>query len=154
MPFSRESSQPRNRTHVSCIAGRFFTEVSYKGSLTVSQGKGSISPERRRDPKMWTEPCDRSRENDTNHLHCHLPAVYFQIKPAAAKSLQSCLTLGDPMDCGPPGSLSMGFSRQEYWSGLPFPPPGDFPDPGIKPKSLLSPESHRQLVFHLRKLRI
>ena len=29
--------------------------------------------------------------------------------------------------------LSMGFSRQEYWSGLPFPSPGDLPDPGIKP---------------------
>ena len=32
--------------------------------------------------------------------------------------------------------LSVGFSRQEYWSGLPFPPPGDLPDPGIKPSSL------------------
>ena len=32
-------------------------------------------------------------------------------------------------------SLSMGFSRQEYWSGLPFPSPGDLPDPGIKPRS-------------------
>ena len=31
--------------------------------------------------------------------------------------------------------LSMGFSRQKYWSGLPFPPPGDLPDPGIKPMS-------------------
>ena len=31
--------------------------------------------------------------------------------------------------------LSMGFSRQEYWSGLPCPPPGDLPDPGIKPGS-------------------
>ena len=31
--------------------------------------------------------------------------------------------------------LSMGFSRQEYWSGLPFPSPGDLPNPGIKPKS-------------------
>ena len=29
--------------------------------------------------------------------------------------------------------LSMEFSRQEYWSGLPFPPPGDLPDPGIEP---------------------
>ena len=35
--------------------------------------------------------------------------------------------------------LSMGFSRQEYWSGLPGPPPGDLPDPGIKPTSLMSP---------------
>ena len=32
-------------------------------------------------------------------------------------------------------SLSMGFSRQEYWSGSPCPPPGDFPDPGIEPRS-------------------
>ena len=36
-------------------------------------------------------------------------------------------------------SLSMGFSRQEYWSGLSFPPPGDLPDPGITPTSLASP---------------
>ena len=35
--------------------------------------------------------------------------------------------------------LSMGFSKQEYWSGLPCPPPGDLLDPGIEPKSLVSP---------------
>ena len=35
--------------------------------------------------------------------------------------------------------LCMGFSRQEYWNGLPFPPPGDLPDPGIEPASLVSP---------------
>ena len=35
--------------------------------------------------------------------------------------------------------LSMGFSRQEYWSGLPFPSPGDLPNPGIEPASLTSP---------------
>ena len=35
--------------------------------------------------------------------------------------------------------LSMGFSRQEYWSGLPCPPPGDLPDQGIKPGTLTSP---------------
>ena len=34
--------------------------------------------------------------------------------------------------------LSMGFARQEYWSGLPFPSPGDLPDPGIKPESSAS----------------
>ena len=36
------------------------------------------------------------------------------------------------------GPLSMGFSRQEYWSGLPFPPPGDLPDPGISFVSCIS----------------
>ena len=35
--------------------------------------------------------------------------------------------------------LSMGFSRQGYWSGLPFPPPGDLPNPVIEPGSLMSP---------------
>ena len=41
----------------------------------------------------------------------------------AAKSLQSCPTLCDPRDGSPPGSPSLGFSRQEHWSGLPFPSP-------------------------------
>ena len=36
-------------------------------------------------------------------------------------------------------ALSMGFPRQEYWSGLPFPPPGDLPDPGIEHVSSSSP---------------
>ena len=97
-------------------------------------------------------------------------------RSAAAKSLQSCPTLCDPIDSSPPGSaipgilqartlewgaiafsvlscsvvsnslLPMdysppgssvhgGFSRQEYWSGLPCPPPGDLPNPGIRPGS-------------------
>ena len=55
-----------------------------------------------------------------------------------AKSLQSCLTLCSPLDCSPQVPLSMGFSRQEYWSGLPRPPPGDFPESGIKPVSFMS----------------
>ena len=43
---------------------------------------------------------------------------------------QWCPTLCDPMVCQ--ALLSMGFSRQEYWSGLPVPSPGNLPDPGIK----------------------
>ena len=38
------------------------------------------------------------------------------------------------MDCSLQAPLCMGFSRQEYWSGLPFPSPGDLPDPGIEPQ--------------------
>ena len=49
---------------------------------------------------------------------------------------QSCLTLCDPMDCKPTRLLCpWHFSRQEYWSGLPFPFPGDLSDPGIDPAS-------------------
>ena len=49
---------------------------------------------------------------------------------------QLCPTLCDPMDCSPQAPLSMGFSRQEYQNGLPFPPPGDLPNPGMEPGSL------------------
>ena len=45
-----------------------------------------------------------------------------------AKLLQSCLTLWDPWIVACQARLSMGFSRQEHWSGLPFPPPGDLPN--------------------------
>ena len=41
------------------------------------------------------------------------------------------------MDCSLTGSSSMGFSRQEYWSGLPFPSAGDLPDIGIDPRVIL-----------------
>ena len=52
-----------------------------------------------------------------------------------AKLLQLCMILCDPMTVAHHAPLSMGFSRQEHWSGLPFPSPGDLPDPGIKPMS-------------------
>ena len=56
-------------------------------------------------------------------LLSHLSRVWLSVTPWTA-------------DCQAP--LSTGFSRQEYWSGLPFPPPGNLPDPGIKPASLAS----------------
>ena len=48
---------------------------------------------------------------------------------------QSCLTLCSPCTAACHAPLFMGFSRQEYWSGLPFPTPGDLADPGIEPIS-------------------
>ena len=54
-----------------------------------------------------------------------------------AESPQLCPTFCDPMDCQAP--LSVGFSRQEYWSDWPYPLSGDLPDPGIEHVSLTSP---------------
>ena len=75
IPSSRGSSQPRNRTQVSRIPGRFFT--------------------------IWA----------------------------------SVRLFATPWTVAHQGPWSMGFSRHEYWSGLPFPSPGDLPDPGIEPRS-------------------
>ena len=61
---------------------------------------------------------------------------------------KSCLTLCTPWTVARHSPLVMGFPRQEYWSGLSLPPPGDLPDPGIKPsllhcRKILYPLSHQ-----------
>ena len=58
---------------------------------------------------------------------------------AAAKPLQSCPTLCDPTDVAHQTPLSMGFSRQECWSGLPCPPSVDLPNPRTESASLMFP---------------
>ena len=63
------------------------------------------------------------------------PSLLFCVH---AKLFQLCPTLCDPMDSNAPGSSVHGISRQEYWSGLPYPPPGDLPNPRIEPTSLVS----------------
>ena len=55
------------------------------------------------------------------------------------KSCQSCPTLCNPWTVAHQAPLSVGFSRQEYWSGLPCPPPRGLPDPGIQPRCLVPP---------------
>ena len=55
---------------------------------------------------------------------------------------QSCPTLCDPVDYSLPGSSVRGVLQEEHWSGLPFPSPGDLPNPGIKPGGGDSPCSH------------
>ena len=72
---------------------------------------------------------------------------------------QSCPTVCDHMDCSLPGSSVHGISREEYWSGLPFPSPGDLPDPGSKPAwqadsllSLLPGKPYQQMLMPKGKL--
>ena len=67
-----------------------------------------------------------------------LPALYLKGTRGVGVLLatQSCPTLWDPMDCiAHQAPLSVEFVKQEHWSGLPFPSPGDLPDPGIEPAS-------------------
>ena len=60
----------------------------------------------------------------------------YQTRKSESEVSQLCTTLCDPMDCSLTGFSIHGiFHGQEYWSGLPFPSPGDLPDPGIEPRS-------------------
>ena len=75
-----------------------------------------------------------SIENDLPKVH-----VYIKLSPVKLSESESvshlCLTLWDPMVCSLPGSPVHEILQEEYWSGLPFLPPGHLPDPGIKPRS-------------------
>ena len=70
--------------------------------------------------------------------------VYILIKNSVHIYMHVCVLswvqlFATPWTVAHQASLSMGFSRQEYWSGLPFSPPGDLSDPGIKPMSPVMP---------------
>ena len=82
------------------------------------------------------------------HSECHLRmqvCVYIyicfffflplEVKKVKVLVAQRCLTLCDSQTGTRQAPLSMGFYRKEYWTGLPFPSPGDLPDPGVKPRS-------------------
>ena len=70
-------------------------------------------------------------------VHDHIPLPH---PPACCKLIHlSCLALCNPWTLARQAPLSMRFSRQEYWSGLSCPLPGDLPDPGIQLKSIISP---------------
>ena len=64
-----------------------------------------------------------------------LTAVALGLNWSESEVVQSCLTLCNPGTVAHQTPPSIGFSRQEHLSGLPFPSPGDLPDPGIEPRS-------------------
>ena len=66
-------------------------------------------------------------------------AVSWTYSCTHAKSLQLCQSLCNAMNCSCQAPLSVGFFRQESWSGLPFPSPGELPNPGMELVSLTSP---------------
>ena len=119
--FSRGSSRPRDRTWVSCIAGIFFT--------------------------IWA-----TREAHNWQTALYKVKVYSTmtwLTYVCVQSHFSCVQLFVTLwtiSCQ--ASMSVGFSRQEYWSRLLYPPPGDLPNPGIEPVSLMSTCIGRQVLYH------
>ena len=95
-------------------------------ALSRTRGQGVCNQK-----TLWVNYLQRSQKKgpsiSTFLMVCKIPFLFLKTFTLflyfynCAKLLQSCPTLCDPMDCSP---LSMGFFRQEYWSGLPCPPPG------------------------------
>ena len=67
---------------------------------------------------------------------------------ARARGLSCVQLFAIPLAVAHQATMSMEFSRQKYWSGLPFPSPADLPNPGIQPVSLVSAAFGRQILYH------
>ena len=102
----------------------------------------SVWPHRRlptRLPRPWDSP------GKNTGAGCHFLLQCMRVKSEVA---QSCLTLSDPMDCSPPGSSAVGFSRQEYWSGVPLPSPNSYESFQIKTIKSLSTEKYNVIYSY------
>ena len=99
--------------------------------------------------QLYTCVCCYIRVRAQLHIHvcaqlhaCVLSYIYMCALSYTYMCVLVCSVVSDsatPWTVAHQASLSMEFSRQEFWSRLPFPPPGDLPDPGIKPVTLSSP---------------
>ena len=135
---SRGSSQPKDQTHISCVsclAGRFFTTSTTWEALVIQMIRPNLTnstaatklpqlcltvqPHRQK-PTRLHRPWDSPGKNTGVGCHCLLQCMKVK---SESEVTQSCPTLSDPMDCSLQVSPSVGFSRQEYWSGLPLPSP-------------------------------
>ena len=77
----------------------------------------SVRPHRRQPTRL---PCPWDYPGKNTGVGCHFLLQCMKEK-SESEVAQSCQTLSDPMDCSLPGSSVHGFSRQEYWSGVPLP---------------------------------
>ena len=129
--------------------GKVETLPSNAGGLGSIPGQGVKIPD-----ASWPgnqniqqkQCCNKFNKGFKNRPHqkkkkIHASSLYsLRIACVHVESLKHCLTQCDLVDCNPTRlPLSMGFSRQEYCNGLPGPPPGYLPDPGIEPASPVTP---------------
>ena len=88
-------------------------------------------------PLQWLSLCLENFLPGHPHepLPCFLQVFAQMLSPQRNFGVKSLSHVAAPWTVAHQDLLSMEFSRQEYWSGLPLPPPGDLPDPGIRPRS-------------------
>ena len=112
--------------------GSFLTFCQFYSYLLFSPGGSNKGKELNRLSAFLTIPHSRGESDNKQVEHivcvcvCVCACVYSVMPDSATPWTVACQA-----------PLSMGFSRQEYWSGLPFPPSGYLPDPGIKPEHIV-----------------
>ena len=135
-----ERPKPMHTTWFTCLLCADFCWDSSWHTLSAKEpGSLHVTPyTHRATPRMWVVGCVFPLIHSPPWKGAVFSCKWQSALCLLAKSLS--VWLCDPMDWSPPGSLCpWGFSRQEYWRGLPCPPPGDLPNPGMEPSSLMSP---------------
>ena len=125
VPFSRGSFQPRDWTHISCLAGRFFTSWATRVFFFFLSSFF---------PRFFFQVFFLNSSFVVSLL------IFWRFVSSGDLSAHVCVLsyiwlLATPWTKAHQASLSMEFSRYEYWSRLPFPTSGDLPDLGIEPAS-------------------
>ena len=106
----------------------------------------------------WSPPCLRQlfciligliiRTFPLIFIHLSVISVYWLVLFCVLSHLHHVLLFATLWTVAHQGPLSVGFSRQQHWSGLPCPSPGDLPNPGIKLRSLMLPAFGRWVLCH------
>ena len=119
------------------LRSRSSWELTFQGFSGVLTGISHICISR--DPRFSNSRTRSFHKNSlTFSMWLHRNPIHYS-SCACAKSLSRVRLFATPWTVAHQAPLPMGFSRQEYWSRLPFPSPGDLPDPRIEPESLTSP---------------
>ena len=133
MPFSRGSSLPKDRAFLLCFlhwqGGFFTTSGTWEAPINPI-----VSTINRSNPLLFVSTVSRSNWHAFPTATEVLLSILwvFTVWFVCCSVAKPYLTLCDPMTVACQTLLSMGFPRQEYWSGLSFPSPGNLPRPGIQ----------------------
>ena len=120
-------------------------EVLVSNKACLQFGRGCLSEAEIAPFRLWLPPACLYPAED-RPVHSLLALLWYALSPLFYERAWQCLKVkvkllsrvrlfATPWGVAYQASPSTGFSRQEYWRGLPFPSPGDLPDPGIKPVS-------------------
>ena len=137
---SMGSQRVRHNWATSLSLFQFLFTFCHKNGVICLSEVSNISPGNFDSSLCFIQPRilhdDNKQGDDILPWHTPFPIWNLSIVPWSEVKSLSCVQLfATPWTVAYQAPQSMGFSRQEYWSGLPFPSPGDLPDPGIKPRS-------------------
>ena len=131
--FSKLSNESLCTKHISCHDSWFCVwmrtnqntiswnnQTCYDKSLQSCPTLCDVDVRCRWQPTRLPRPWDSPGKN--TGVGCHFLLQFMKVR-SESEVAQLCPTLSDPMDCSLPGSPSVGFSRQEYWNGVPLPSP-------------------------------